>query len=226
MTHLRQREQAAKDVSRRWPLVSAAVALVAVIVLGVVITLRQGEIGVDNAFLEEIVEHRNPAWEVPSRLMDFLGAGWFGVFVLPIAIIALLVALRRRTAALYFLISVASSAALVQVLKHTFGRARPDDILVTSDFGSFPSGHTANAATTAVVLGIVFARAWVWIAGALYTVAMALSRTYLGAHWLSDTIGGALVGVCVALIVWAPFAHRLLKENRARRGYGFRPATE
>jgi undecaprenyl-diphosphatase len=226
MTDPRERAVVAERVSRRWPLVSAVIALVSVVVLGAVITLRQGEIGVDSDFLAEIVEHRSPAWEIPSRLMDFLGAGWFGVFVLPIAIIVLLVALRRRTAALYFLTSIVGSALLVQVLKHTFGRARPEEILVTSDFGSFPSGHTANAATTAVVLGIVFARAWVWVLGALYTVAMALSRTYLGAHWLSDTIGGALVGVCVALIVWAPFAHRLLRENRARRGYGFRLATE
>jgi membrane-associated phospholipid phosphatase len=64
-----------------------------------------------------------------------------------------------------------------------------------------------------VVLGIVLRRGWVWAAGIVYTILMVLSRTYLGAHWVSDTIGGALVGAGVAVIVWAPFALRLERER-------------
>ena len=91
---------------------------------------------------------------------------------------------------------------------------RPEDILVTPDFGSFPSGHSSNAALVATALGIIFMRTWVWVAGAVYTVLMMLSRTYLGAHWISDTIGGMLVGAGVAVIVWAPFAEKLYREHR------------
>jgi undecaprenyl-diphosphatase len=43
---------------------------------------------------------------------------------------------------------------------------------------------------------------------------MMLSRTYLGAHWVSDTVGGMLVGAGMAVIVWAPFAERLYREQR------------
>jgi undecaprenyl-diphosphatase len=43
---------------------------------------------------------------------------------------------------------------------------------------------------------------------------MMLSRTYVGAHWISDTVGGMLVGAGVAVIVWAPFAYRLYREKR------------
>lgn len=43
---------------------------------------------------------------------------------------------------------------------------------------------------------------------------MMLSRTYLGAHWISDTVGGMLVGVGVAVIIWAPFALALYREHR------------
>ena len=82
------------------------------------------------------------------------------------------------------------------------------------DFGSFPSGHSSNAALVATALGIIFMRTWVWVAGAVYTVLMMLSRTYLGAHWISDTIGGMLVGAGVAVIVWAPFANKLYREHR------------
>jgi undecaprenyl-diphosphatase len=95
-------------------------------------------------------------------------------------------------------------------------------MLVTSDVGSFPSGHVANAATMAVALALILAlqrdRWWFWMLGAGYVVAMALSRTYLGVHWLTDTIGGALLGAGVAVVLWVPVARRLAQEPRPRRG--------
>jgi undecaprenyl-diphosphatase len=54
------------------------------------------------------------------------------------------------------------------------------------------------------------------VAGAGYVVLMALSRTYLGAHWVTDTIGGMLVGGAVAVLVWVLFARRLRAEREAR----------
>jgi undecaprenyl-diphosphatase len=127
-----------------------------------------------------------------------------------------LLIVRRPWAALYFLVASGLSAGVVQVLKNLFGRARPEDMIVTSDFGSFPSGHVANAATIAVVLGVIVPHVWMWVLGAAYTAVMAVSRTYLGAHWLSDTIGGLLVGVGVALVLWAVFAAQLERERLAR----------
>ena len=99
-------------------------------------------------------------------------------------------------------------------LKHLFGRARPEDIIVISDYGSFPSGHVANAATLATAAFILFPRLWVAIVGVAWVLLMALSRTCLHAHWLSDTIGGALIGVGVVLIVAGIFAP-LLRRARA-----------
>jgi undecaprenyl-diphosphatase len=116
-------------------------------------------------------------------------------------------------AALYFLCAEIASAVVVLVIKNLIGRPRPTDILVTADVGSFPSGHSANAALIATTLGIIFWRTWVWIVGAAYTVLMMLSRTYLGAHWISDTVGGMLVGVGLAVIIWAPFAYVLYRER-------------
>ena len=104
----------------------------------------------------------------------------------------------------------------MQLLKHPVrAEPRPADILITIDTGSFPSGHVANAAVIAVALGVIVPVAWVWVLGALYTALMALSRTYLGAHWLSDTVGGVLVGAGVALMVWALFAEPLERERLA-----------
>ena len=206
----------ARRVSRRWPVISGGTAIALVVVLGLVITLRQGSVEVDAEWMEEIIEHRHPAWEIPSLVMNFLGGGWFGAILVPVGgAIALLIA-RKRWSALYFVLASALSAGLVQVLKAVFGRARPEWMLIPLDSASFPSGHVANAATVAVVLGLLVGRAWVWVSGAAWVVLMLLSRTYLGVHWLSDTLGGVLLGAAVAVIVWAPLADRL--EPEWRRG--------
>jgi membrane-associated phospholipid phosphatase len=208
-------EPAAKRVTQRWPLISGAGALVLAVVLGALIVLRGGgrPLWIDNEWLAELVEHRSAFWDVPSLVMNYVGAGIIGVFVIPILIVVILVLIKRPWAAGYYLLATLIGSGLVQLLKHLFGRARPDEILVTSDFGSFPSGHVANAAVMATSLGIIFPKVWVWVLGVIYTVVMLLSRTYLGAHWLSDTIGGMLLGVGVAIVLWAPFAAKLNGER-------------
>lgn len=155
-------------------------------------------------------------WLTLSYAMNFLGGGWFGVFAVPLGGALVLVLVRRRWAALCFLLASAFSAACVQGAKHVFGRARPQDIIVTTDFGSFPSGHVANAATIAVILAIIFPRVWVMVVGALWVVLMAVSRTHLSAHWLSDTAGGALIGAGAAFIVAAAFVVPLVRERGPR----------
>ena len=213
----------ARRISRRWPLISGVLALVLAAALGSLVVARaSGLLEIDAEWMNEIIEHRAPVWEVPSLFMNYLGAGVLGVFVIPAAIVLVLLYLRRPWAAGYFLVATIVSAGVVQLLKHAFGRARPLDILVTSDFGSFPSGHVANAATMAVVLGIIFPRVWVWVAGVAYTVIMLLSRTYLGAHWLTDTIGGLLIGAGVAFVLWAPIAAKLDGERQLARGHPLR----
>ncbi len=205
-----------RRVARLWPLISASTALLAVVALGAVIFYRENNkpFGFELEWMSDIVEHRLPIWTVPALVFNALGGGVIAIFVVPFIIIAGLLLWRRRWAAIYFTIAVIVSPLVVELLKKSFGRPRPTDILVTTDFGSFPSGHSANAALIATVLGIVFARRWIWVVGALYTVAMMLSRTYLGAHWISDTIGGMLVGVAVAVAVWAPFALVLYRERQ------------
>jgi membrane-associated phospholipid phosphatase len=221
-------EREAARVSRRWPLISGAVAVLLVAGLGGLIALR-GNLPseADAEWMEEILEHRSAFWEAPALVMDHIGGGLIGVFVVPLLIIAVLCFFRRFTSALYFLIATVASAGLVQLLKNLYVRPRPEDILVVSDVGSFPSGHSANAATMAVVLGFIIRRLWVWVAGIVYTVAMVLSRTYLGAHWITDTIGGVVLGAAIAVIIWAPFAHRLHLErkNPPRPLFGGRRST-
>ncbi|HAQ60151.1 MAG TPA: phosphatase PAP2 family protein [Microbacterium sp.] len=162
---------------------------------------------VDALWASWLAEGRTPFLLWVSFAMNWLGGGWFGVLVVPLVVPGLLALRRRWGAAIYFLAAEAGGAGMVQVLKRLFGRARPEEIIVVSDFGSFPSGHVANAATIAVALVVIFPRLWVVLAGVAWVLLMAFSRTYLGAHWLSDTLGGMLAGAGTALVLAAVFAH-------------------
>lgn len=211
-----------RKLTRNWPLFSGIAAIVMAGALGALIAYRAGNLplAIDTAWMNEILEHRSPFWLEASLVMNWLGGGLIGVLIVPLGTVAVLCLFRRFWAALYYAVAAAASAGLVQLLKGIFERPRPEDILVLADVGSFPSGHVANAATIAVTLGIILGRGWVWAAGAMYTVLMMLSRTYLGAHWLSDTVGGLVLGAGVVVVVWAPFAARLSQERDAGRRSG------
>lgn len=203
-------------VVRHWRPVALVTALIAVVVLGIIVSVRQSPLELDAEWMEEVIEHRHPAWLIPSLVMNAVGGGILGALVIPLVTTITLVIFGRPWGALYFLVASIVSAGLVQLLKALLGRPRPEEMLVASDAGSFPSGHVANAATVAVALAFLVGRAWAWYAGVVWVILMALSRTYLGVHWVTDTIGGAVLGAAVALIVWAPFAARLGTESWRR----------
>jgi undecaprenyl-diphosphatase len=204
---------------RRLAAVAAAAALLMAVGLGVLVTVRVlSPEGIDAEWMEEIVEHRSPAWEIPALVFDFIGGGWFGVLVVPVGIAVAFLIARRPWAASAFILGSAVSSGVVQLMKAGFDRARPEEILLPLDSPSFPSGHTANAATVVVLLALLLRRRWIALAGAVYVILMALSRTYLGAHWITDTVGGILVGTAMAVLVWAAFAVKVREERPARDG--------
>lgn len=202
--------------ARRWRLQALAGAVLVVLAcgLGVWVLARGNDPFTVDAWWNGVLVDSagNSVLLTFSLIMNRLGGTWVAVFVIPLAGALVLILLRRPWAAASFLAASILSAAVVQLLKRSFGRARPEDILVTSDYGSFPSGHAANAATIAVVAAVLFARAWVVVVGVAWVVLMAFSRTYLHAHWLSDTLGGAMAGAGVALLVAAAFTVLIAKD--------------
>jgi undecaprenyl-diphosphatase len=93
------------------------------------------------------------------------------------------------------------------VLKNTCRRRRPPDILpgfrsliTASDCFSFPSGHTCAAFLFAGLCSLEFGP---WAACTLYPWATCVgaSRVFLGVHFPSDTLAGALLGSAVLIAV-------------------------
>lgn len=208
-----------RRLSRRGAtLVASASAVLTIVAVGGLFALRvvEGPFGFDLAWVDELRQNPGPWFELPARLLDFLGGGWAGVLVIPLAIAVAFLVRRRPAAALIFVVASAASALVVQAVKFLADRDRPLESLIQLESASFPSGHVANAATMAVLLTLLVRRWSMAIAGTIWVVAMAFARTYLGVHWLSDTLAGAVVGAGVAVFVWALFPHRI-------RGASVRP---
>jgi len=147
------------------------------------------------------VENR-PATAV-AVVLSWLGSGWVNW---PLRILALgLLAWRThwlRFAA--FALAVVTSELFIGPVKAAVDRPRPPGSLIATSGASFPSGHAVAAAVTAVGLVLVLAEAgstrWRWeVRAVVFASVMALSRVYLQAHWLSDTVAGALLGAGLAL---------------------------
>jgi len=166
---------------------------------------------VDDAWLRLMVSSRSAPVTAIARFLNLLGL----VYVtLPVRIaIAGFLALRRRWWHLAaFASAVVLSEILIGTLKGSYDRTRPPGSLVATSGASFPSGHSIAASVTVVAAVIALvppgrARVAWGAAAAGFSVLMALSRAYLGAHWLSDAIAGFLLGTSCALLAALVVSH-------------------
>jgi membrane-associated phospholipid phosphatase len=191
--------------SRRGLLVSGALLVGAALVtlLYVLPATRPGVQAVDDAVWRVAGAVQNDPATAISRVLSFLGSG---VVNWPLRVAALLLlAWRRhwlRLAA--FALAVLTSEVLIGTLKAAIDRPRPPGSLIDTSAAAFPSGHAIATAVTAVGLVLVLAppgkKRWRWeVYAVVFTSVMTLSRVYLRAHWLSDTVAGVLLGAGLAL---------------------------
>jgi len=108
------------------------------------------------------------------------------------------------------------------ILKPLVGRIRPcytlHDIRLLVGCGgkfSFPSNHAANSFAIAGLISYFYRKYTVLLA--TIAVLIGLSRIYLGRHYPSDVLGGAVFGLLVAVIVI--FLAKQLLNFLASRGY-------
>ncbi len=154
---------------------------------------------------QKVTEAIRAALDPVMVAVSLLGSYLMVVYVIPIWIS------HRKERAFDVLVALGIAVVLTTALKLAIGRPRPPDVLggavrmVSVPFSSesdpaFPSGHVSRVAALAAVLS--FHERKFSIPLGLFVFLEALSRVYVGAHWPTDTIGGAVVGIIVGLAVW------------------------
>jgi membrane-associated phospholipid phosphatase len=157
---------------------------------------------VDAAFTNWLFQARTS-----SLSQFFYGVTWMGSIyatagALVIGSIILFRQHKRRNVFILWFV-VVGMAASVQLGKRTFMRARPVQVAYYPETGySFPSGHSATAMAMYGLLGYWFIRGvrryrgLIGLGAVTLILSVGFSRIYLGVHFLSDVLGGYLLGIC------------------------------
>jgi undecaprenyl-diphosphatase len=192
--------------------------------------LTQDVVGHDETVLFDprvtayVVAHRTGWLSSAMQIVTWLGST---VVIVPLllAVAIIMVTWRHNWRwAVLLTVSVAGATALHSAVALVVGRARPPSALAIGHYGgaAFPSGHATAAIAFYGMLAVALsAGRWsrlevaVWIGATLVILMVGASRIYLGAHWLTDVLGGyALGGTWVAMVV----AGSLLYGGRRRTG--------
>lgn len=190
--------------------------------------LRKNELATrDSPVAAWLVGHRTGWLTAVMQGITMLGSGWVTI---PLLVLAGLVLTRRghRWSTAILLVQVAAGTSLlVTSIKLLTTRTRPDiaDLLTAAPGYAFPSEHSAQAVATYGVIAYLLTlrlRRWglrvsSWAVAVLVMALIGFSRLYLGAHWLTDVLGGYALGAAwTALVITA--AATVRRETGPRAG--------
>ncbi|MBX4210500.1 phosphatase PAP2 family protein [Candidatus Parcubacteria bacterium] len=157
---------------------------------------------VDLASQTFIEIHRSPALTSFMVIVTNVASPLY-LFILSIIFSVLLILFNKTRGVGTFFLSMCAGLIIETILKHFLGVLRPTGGIVHATSGSFPSGHATMATiffvntinvvrhhTKHPVLQTLFMAFSV-----LAILCIAVSRVYLGVHWLTDVFGGVLLGL-------------------------------
>jgi undecaprenyl-diphosphatase len=165
---------------------------------------------VDGLVAGELHERAFGSLTFMAEATSFLTASWFTVGVSLIVGAAIIFWRRLLLDAIVLLASAVGAGVLAQVLKLLIQRPRPAfaESLVDPTGYSFPSGHVTSSTAFYLALALLatgWVRRWetrVYIILGLVVLLLGVgfSRLYLGAHYLTDVLGGYAAGAFWAAI--------------------------
>ncbi len=198
-----------------------AVALVVVAIEGSWAPMHRVDASAAQRLHLQAVGH--PVWVRTLLLVSDIGSPT--VMRTAVGLLAVVLWVRgARRLALWAAATMIGGAVIDVVLKTVVDRARPhlENPVASAPGASFPSGHAFTATLGAGVLvlwvlPLVSAR-WrvaVWAVGVLVPLAVGFSRIALGVHWVSDVVGGWLLGVGLVAGMTAAFEAWRRDQGRA-----------
>jgi membrane-associated phospholipid phosphatase len=178
-------------------------SLLAILLLAAVLLLIKGHA---NSFLL-LNSYHNSIADFSFYYITYLGDGWFAVFLS----VVLFAFPKTRKLAIVVFVAYAVSGLLAQLVKNLVEASRPSVYFTLEQYHkfvagvdlagahSFPSGHTTTAFSLATVLACYTQNKKVQILYLVLAVAAGYSRIYLGQHFLTDVLVGALFGSLTAI---------------------------
>ena len=199
---------------RRVTVAAVGFGLVAVVLTGLVAArVRNGRpaLPFDPAVTSTLTAHRT-AWLVDVFRVLAVVAGPPGLGITLGIVVVWLTWRTRRPDTLVAGLAVLLVDAIESLIKVIVARPRPPSPFPVFDvhaFGaSYPSGHSTQSAAIYGFLAVLCWRSarrsvrWIGASGAILLVGLVgFSRLYLGVHWLSDVLGGLLLGASWLFLV-------------------------
>ncbi len=132
------------------------------------------------------------------------GDGWALALIIPIGFV--FEPVRSQAALVVGLVAGIATAVIVHGLKHLVRRRRPEgeglcQPIDAPDRWAFPSGHTAQSFS--VLVALLWLHPLIGLCFLPVIVAVGLSRVFLGVHYPSDVVAGALIGSVLTVGVLA-----------------------
>lgn len=157
-----------------------------------------------------LAEPGSTGWRI-AEVVSFVASGPVVALCAAAAALWTLLRLRRPAGAIAIMAAPAVAGVIEVATKALIGRSRPVTAALSGESGNgYPSGHVSGFTALVVVLLVVWVldaadttsaerRSATVLAGSTI-VLVAWSRVALGAHYLSDTVGAALLGITVGVL--------------------------
>ncbi|WP_371622024.1 phosphatase PAP2 family protein [Streptomyces sp. NBC_01116] len=198
---------------------TAAVVGAAALVLLVLVAARWSPLmSLDRAVADALHRHAvaDPGLVQVSRVLtDWVWDPWTMRALIAVTVVVLWWR-GARPLALWVAATSLISTLLQQGLKAAVGRERPQwpDPVDSAHYAAFPSGHAMTAVVTCGLFVWLLrlygagpgARGAALAVAVVSAIGVAATRVYLGVHWLTDVMGGALLGVAVVALSAAAYA--------------------
>lgn len=195
-------------------------ALVAVSIIGLTYFVQTYPISGFDLYMSHEIQ-KQKGWDL-TFIMKFISI-FYNAWIGPLSVIfaSLFFYLTRHRRESFFTMAVFIPDIFNMLMKIMIHRARPtsEDVKVLSTFtqSSFPSGHVVHYVVffgfliAAMVVNKNISSSWRFIVGifsAFLILTVSISRIYLGAHWVTDVLGGYLFGLVYLGIILKFYLNR------------------
>ena len=132
-----------------------------------------------------------------------------------LAIAAFLYYKKRKKESVLLALTILATGVIIKLAKTIFQRPRPPTMLIPETGFSLPSGHATTAVVFFGLLAYLFTKnksrktkITASIIVTLIILITAFTRLYLQVHWLTDVLGGIIIGgiiLTASIIIYKKF---------------------